>query len=70
MRFWLTIVIQNAIFVNFKRYFISGFQNVRYTIPDSMVKGKEHIRVTFKALPGNVAGAVYYIRLVKAQKQQ
>jgi uncharacterized protein len=47
---------------------LSGFQDVRYAIPDSMVKGKDQIRVKFKALTGSVAGAVYYIRLIKAQK--
>jgi len=30
-----------------------------------MVKDKTHIRVKFQALPGNTAGAVYYIRLLK-----
>jgi hypothetical protein len=28
------------------------FQNVEYAIPDSLVKGKENIRVKFQALPG------------------
>ncbi len=42
---------------------VSGGQ--LYDIPDSMVKDKTHIRVKFQALPGNSAGAVYYIRLVK-----
>lgn len=53
---------------NTGRWNLSGFQDVRYTIPDSMVKGKDQIRVKFKALTGSVAGAVYYIRLIKAQK--
>jgi hypothetical protein len=40
------------------------FQEVEYAIPDVMVKGKESVRVKFQALPGNTAGAVYYVRLV------
>ncbi|MFD2034741.1 beta-L-arabinofuranosidase domain-containing protein [Belliella marina] len=43
----------------------SKFQDLEYTIPDSMVKGKSSIRVKFQSIPGNTAGAVYYIRLVK-----
>ena len=41
------------------------FHDMEYAIPDSMVKGKENIRVKFQALAGNTAGAVYYIRLVR-----
>lgn len=43
----------------------SQFQEVKYDIQDSMVKGKKQIRVKFQALPENTAGAVYYIRLVR-----
>jgi len=43
----------------------SMFKDVVYSIPDSMVKGKTHVRVKFQALPGNTAGAVYYIRLLR-----
>jgi hypothetical protein len=53
---------------NTGRWNQSKFQNVEYTIPNSMVKGKSSIRVKFQSIPGNTAGAVYYIRLVK-QKQ-
>ncbi len=42
----------------------SQFQNMEYAIPDTMVKGKSHIRVKFQALNGSTAGAVYYIRLL------
>jgi len=45
------------------------FQYVEYSIPDSMVKGKENIRVKFQALPGNTAGAVYYIRLTRKKHE-
>ena len=30
-----------------------------------MVQGKNHIRVKFQSIPGNTAGAVYFISLVK-----
>ncbi len=43
----------------------SKFFDVTYAIPDSMLKGKDHINVKFQALPGNTAGAVYYIRLAR-----
>ena len=43
----------------------SKFQNVEYSIPVSMLTGKENIRVKFQAVKGNTAGAVYYIRLVR-----
>ena len=43
----------------------SAFQNVEYAIPDSIIKDKAHIRIKFQALPGNTAGAVYYIRLAR-----
>jgi len=53
---------------NTGRWNQSRFQEVKYEIPDSFVKDKKQIRVKFQALPGNTAGAVYYIRLVKNQK--
>jgi len=43
----------------------SKFQDVIHKVPDSMIKGKEKVRIKFQALPGNTAGAVYYIRLIK-----
>ncbi len=45
------------------------FQNVEYLIPDSMLTGKEFVRVKFKALPGNAAGKVYYVRLLRTNKK-
>jgi DUF1680 family protein len=45
----------------------SKFFDIQYAIPDSMIKGKEHVRVKFQALPGSTAGAVYYVRLVKSK---
>jgi len=53
---------------NTGRWNQSKFQDIEYAIPDSMIKGKDHIRVRFQAIPENTAGAVYYIRLVKMKK--
>ena len=50
---------------NTGRWNQSRFFDVEYPIPESMLKGKEHIRVKFQAIPGNTAGGVYYIRLLK-----
>lgn len=47
----------------------SQFQEVEYAIPASMLEGKNHIRVRFQALPGNTAGAVYYLRLVRNKNE-
>jgi len=41
-----------------------------YSIPDSMIKDKEHVRIKFQALAGNTAGAVYYLRLVRKETLQ
>jgi hypothetical protein len=53
---------------NTGRWNLSKFQDVEYALPDSMIKGKDHIRVRFQAIAENTAGAVYYIRLVKMKK--
>ena len=45
----------------------SKFFDIEYVIPDSMIKGKDHIRVKFQAIMGNTAGAVYYVRLVRTK---
>ena len=50
---------------NTGRWYRSMFQDIEYQIPSSMIKGKQRIRVKFLALPGNTAGAVYGIRLVR-----
>ena len=52
---------------NTNRWNQSMFKNVVYSIPDSMVKGKSHIRVKFQALQGNTAGAIYIVRLLRAE---
>lgn len=53
---------------NTGRWNQSKFKNLEYAIPDLMVKGKKSIRVKFKTIPGNTAGAVYFIRLVRGEK--
>lgn len=50
---------------NTDRWNQSQFQDVEYSIPNAMLKGKENIRVKFQALPNSTAGAVYYVRLVR-----
>jgi DUF1680 family protein len=50
---------------NSGRWNQSKFQDTEYAIPNSMVEGKQNIRVKFQSLEGNTAGAVYYIRLVR-----
>lgn len=44
---------------------VSEFRNVEYKIPDSMVKGKESIRVKFQAPSNGYAGGAFYIRLLR-----
>lgn len=50
---------------NTGRWNQSKFQDIEYDIPASMLEGKNHIRVKFQSIPGNTAGAVYFIRLVR-----
>ena len=53
---------------NTGRWNQSSFQEVEYSIPASMLEGKEKIKVKFQAIPRNTAGAVYYIRLVRERE--
>ncbi len=50
---------------NTRKWNQDKFQEVEYTIPGSMVKGKNQIRVKFQSQPMSTAGAVYYIRLAR-----
>jgi len=54
---------------NTGRWNLSMFKNVVYPIPDSLAKGKSHVRVKFQALPHNTAGAVYVVRLLRAEEK-
>ena len=55
---------------NTGRWNLSMFRDVTYSIPDSMIKGKTHVRVKFQALPGNTAGAVYIVRLLRPEEDK
>lgn len=46
------------------------FMDVTYPIPGEMLKGKERITVTFKSKPGNIAGGVFFVRLVKDEDSE
>ena len=50
---------------NTGRWNQSLFKDVVYPIPDSMVEGKNQVRVKFQAHPRNTAGAVYIVRLIR-----
>jgi hypothetical protein len=52
---------------NTGRWSQSKFQKIEYAIPNTMVKGRDHIRVKFQPLADNTAGAVYSLRLVRAE---
>jgi DUF1680 family protein len=54
---------------NTGRWYQSQYQEVVYPIPESMLKGKDHIHVKFQAAPNSTAGAVYYIRLVRPEEK-
>lgn len=41
--------------------------NVEYPIPATMINGKKSVTVTFRSKPGNIAGGVFYIRLLKKE---
>lgn len=44
------------------------FVNVEYKIPDHMLKGKDSVTVMFKPKPGNVAGGIFNVLLLKPEK--
>ncbi len=50
---------------NTGRWNQSRFFDIEYVIPDSMIEGKQNVRVKFQPFEGNTAGAVYYIRLTR-----
>lgn len=49
---------------------VNSFVNVEYSIPEALLKGKTIVTVTFKAKPGNIAGGVFYLRLLKPSEPQ
>ncbi|HEY9262543.1 glycoside hydrolase family 127 protein [Chitinophaga sp.] len=50
---------------NTARWKQTGFFNITYAVPDSMIKDKDHINIKFQSLQQNRTSAVYYIRLLK-----
>ncbi|KAB4417322.1 hypothetical protein EAJ10_08590 [Bacteroides thetaiotaomicron] len=44
------------------------FIDVEYPIPSTMIKGKQFITVTFRSIPGHIAGGIFNIRLLKHVK--
>jgi uncharacterized protein len=55
---------------NTNRWNLSMFKNVVYPIPDSMVRGKTHVRVKFQSLQGSTAGAIYIVRLLRTEDKK
>jgi uncharacterized protein len=53
---------------NTGRWNQSQFKEIIYTIPDEMVKGKDHIRVKFQSFEGTNVGPVYYVRLIRTEQ--
>ena len=39
--------------------------NVEYPIPADMLEGKQSVTVTFRSKPGNIAGGVFHVRIVR-----
>lgn len=46
----------------------SKFYDISYRIPTELLAGKSSIKITFRAKPGNQAGPVYGVRLVKESR--
>jgi DUF1680 family protein len=44
---------------------VSEFVEVEYPIDSMLVKNKDFVRVRFQALNGNIAGGVFYVRMLK-----
>lgn len=47
------------------RYKESRFYDISYPIPETITRNKQQVVVKFQAMPGNTAGPVYGVRLVK-----
>lgn len=46
------------------------FVDVEYSIPPSLLEGKNNVEVTFRSDAGNIAGGVYHVRLVKPENDK
>jgi hypothetical protein len=54
---------------NTGKYRISQFKYETFSIPESMLKGKQQIRVKFVAKPRKQIGEIYGVRLVSPETQ-
>ncbi len=55
---------------NTDRWNRSLFKNMVYSIPESMLQGKTHVRVKFQSFQGTTAGAIYIVRLLKPEDKK
>jgi uncharacterized protein len=47
---------------------VLDFREVEYPIPASMLEGKNKITLKFKPLPGNTAGGIFFVRLIRNEQ--
>ena len=38
-------------------------------LPESMIKGKARVTIRFEAYPGNWAGRVFYVRVMRSEQE-
>ena len=61
------VVDGNVIAVETLRGGKPGFFEVEYPLKDTVISGKEKVSIRFQAKPGNTAGGVFDLRIVKAK---
>jgi hypothetical protein len=44
------------------------FFPVEYAVPEELTRGRTHLRVGFRPMPGSATGAVYEVRTVKPER--
>lgn len=62
------ILVDNKVIANENisgKWKTSDFVNIEYPIPATLLHNKSIITITFQAKPGNYAGGVFYLRLLK-----
>ncbi|HJD75813.1 MAG TPA: glycoside hydrolase family 127 protein [Bacteroides reticulotermitis] len=47
----------------------SELVNMEYPIPTDMLEGKQSVTVTFRSKPDNIAGGVFYVRMLRSAKE-
>ena len=52
------------------RWNTDGFIDVEYKIPGHLLSGKDDVRLAFRSHPGNIAGGVFMIRMLKPDSAQ